>query len=171
MDNHVAHRRGPYSFVIHGELHHRIYALVPNEEQEASYAQLYIYNPSTSLNTCHKRNPHLNRDVLKVIQDTLVRCNPVSELYLHAYGVLEDTIDDNENFNVSAYLYYSVSIYHHRYNLPSTNKIAVILPGDGSEINGVRDIIVYHKVNLGLIQISECHPVHHPMHYVILFSY
>ncbi|KAF6172190.1 hypothetical protein GIB67_024812 [Kingdonia uniflora] len=72
IDDQVAHGRGPSSFVIHGELHHRIGALVPNEEQEASYAQLYIYNPGASLNTRHKRNPRLNKDVLKVIQDTLV---------------------------------------------------------------------------------------------------
>ncbi|KAF6163579.1 hypothetical protein GIB67_022144 [Kingdonia uniflora] len=72
MDDRVSHGQGPSSFVIHRELHHRIGALVPNEEQEASYVQLYIYNPGASLNTCHKRNPCLNRDVLKVIQGTLV---------------------------------------------------------------------------------------------------
>ncbi|KAF6140498.1 hypothetical protein GIB67_031141 [Kingdonia uniflora] len=72
MDNRVAHELGPTSFAIHGELHNRIGALTLNEEQEAFYAQLYIYNPRASLNTHHKRNPHLNRDVLKVIQDTLV---------------------------------------------------------------------------------------------------
>ncbi|KAF6172120.1 hypothetical protein GIB67_029538 [Kingdonia uniflora] len=38
IDNRVAHERGPTSFVIHGELYHRIGALVPNMEQEASYA-------------------------------------------------------------------------------------------------------------------------------------
>ncbi|KAF6143808.1 hypothetical protein GIB67_016729 [Kingdonia uniflora] len=169
MDNRVAHGRGPTSFVIHSELHHQIVALVPNEEQEASYAQLYIYNPGASLNTRHKRNPHLNRDVLKVIQDTLVRCNPFSEFSRHAYEVLEDTAGDNENFNVPAYLHYSASTDHRRYNLPSTDKIAVILPGDGSEISGVRDIIVYRKANQGLMQISECHPTYLPMHYVLLF--
>ncbi|KAF6150198.1 hypothetical protein GIB67_023153 [Kingdonia uniflora] len=33
MDNRVARGRGPTSFVIHGELQHRIGAVVPNEEQ------------------------------------------------------------------------------------------------------------------------------------------
>ncbi|KAF6163089.1 hypothetical protein GIB67_006648 [Kingdonia uniflora] len=118
MDNRVAPGRGPSSFVIHGELYHRIGALVPNEEQEAYYAQLYIYNPSVSFNTHHKRNPHQNRDVLKVIQDTLVQCNLFSELYCHAYEVLDDAIGDNENFNVPTYLHYSVSTDHRKYNLP-----------------------------------------------------
>ncbi|KAF6147229.1 hypothetical protein GIB67_039359 [Kingdonia uniflora] len=169
MDNRVAHGRGPTSFVIHGELHHRIGALVPNEKQEASYAQLCIYNPSASLNTRHKRNPHLNKDVSKVIQDILVRYNPFSEFYRHTYEVLEDAAGDNENFNVPAYLHYRVSTDHRRYNLPSTDEIAVILPEDGSEISGVKDIIVYRKANQGLMQISECHPVYLPMHYVLIF--
>ncbi|KAF6150216.1 hypothetical protein GIB67_000090 [Kingdonia uniflora] len=151
------------------ELHHRIGALVPNEEQEASYAHLYIYNPGASLNTHHKRNLHLNRDVLKVIQDTLVQCNPFSEFYYHAYEVLEDVAGDNKNFNVPAYLHYSVSKDHHRYNFSSIDDIAVILPRDGSEISGMRDVIVYRKANQGLIQISECHPAYLPMHYVLLY--
>ncbi|KAF6141076.1 hypothetical protein GIB67_006521 [Kingdonia uniflora] len=67
MDDGVAHRRGPSSFIIYGELHHRIGALVPNEDEEVSYAQLYIYNPGVALNTSHKRNSYLNRYVLKVI--------------------------------------------------------------------------------------------------------
>ncbi|KAF6153052.1 hypothetical protein GIB67_034774 [Kingdonia uniflora] len=50
MDDQVGHGRGPSSFVIHGELHHQICALTPNHEQHASYAQLYIYNPDTTLN-------------------------------------------------------------------------------------------------------------------------
>ncbi|KAF6169397.1 hypothetical protein GIB67_002884, partial [Kingdonia uniflora] len=120
-------------------------ALVPNEEQKASYTQLYIYNPGTSLNTRHKRNPHLNRDMQNVIQYTLARCNPFSKFYRYAYEVLEDATGNNKNFNVPACLHYSVSIDHRRYNLPSTNEIAFILPRDGLEISG--DIIVYRKAN------------------------
>ncbi|KAF6172501.1 hypothetical protein GIB67_007014 [Kingdonia uniflora] len=62
----------------------------------------------------------------------------------------------------------SASTDHRRYNLPSTHEIAVILPRDGSEISGVRDIIVYRKANQGLMQISECHPAYLLMHYVLL---
>ncbi|KAF6163601.1 hypothetical protein GIB67_022166 [Kingdonia uniflora] len=156
MDNRVAHGRGPTSFVIHDELHHRIGALVPNEKQEASYAQLYIYNPGASLNTRHKRNPYLNRDMLKVIQDTLVRCNSFSEFYRHAYEVLEDAAGDNENFNMPAYLHYSASTNHRRYNLPSTDEIVVILPGDGSEISGdFPDLQDLFRVEHKLTQLGE----------------
>ncbi|KAF6159666.1 hypothetical protein GIB67_029924 [Kingdonia uniflora] len=115
MDDRVVHGRGPSSFVIHGELHYRIGALTPNHQHDASYAQLYIYNPGAALNTRHKRNPHLNRYVLQVIQDTLVRSNPFCELYCHAYEILEDAAGEDEEFNVPAYLHYSVSTDHRRY--------------------------------------------------------
>ncbi|KAF6139840.1 hypothetical protein GIB67_009687 [Kingdonia uniflora] len=137
---------------------------LPNEFQE-------LYDGNGLHSRSFRRYPHLNRDVLKVIQGTLVRCNPFSEFYRYAYEVLEDDAGDNENFNVPAYLHYNVLTNHRRYSLPSTDEIeiAVILPGDGSKISGGRDIIVYHKANQGLMQISECHPAYLPMHYVLHF--
>ncbi|KAF6149529.1 hypothetical protein GIB67_003677 [Kingdonia uniflora] len=102
MDDPAIPGRGPSSFVIHGELHHRISALLPNQGQEAMYAQLYIYIPSAALHTRQRRNPHLRRDVLKIIEDTLLQSNPFCELYHRAYEVLEDAAGEDENFNVPA---------------------------------------------------------------------
>ncbi|KAF6156091.1 hypothetical protein GIB67_007466 [Kingdonia uniflora] len=133
------------------------------------YAQLYIYNSGTALHTRQRGNPHLRRDVLKIIEDTLLQSNPFCELYRRAYEVLEDVAGEDENFNVPTYLHYSASTDHRRYNLPSTNEIAVILPGDGSKINNLRDIILYLKAEQGLMRISECHPSYLPLHYVLLF--
>ncbi|KAF6142569.1 hypothetical protein GIB67_039533 [Kingdonia uniflora] len=73
MDDQVIPGRGPSSFVIHRELHHRIGALLPNQGQEALYAQLYIYNPDTTLHTHQRGNPHLRRDELKIIKDALLQ--------------------------------------------------------------------------------------------------
>ncbi|KAF6135228.1 hypothetical protein GIB67_035299 [Kingdonia uniflora] len=67
------------------------------------------------------------------------------------------------------YLHYSVLTDHRRYNLPSTDEIAVILSEDGLEISGVRDIIVHRKANQGLMQINECHPAYLPVYYVLIF--
>ncbi|KAF6173574.1 hypothetical protein GIB67_022933 [Kingdonia uniflora] len=59
------------------------------------YAQLYIYNPGASLHTCQRRNPHLRRDVLNIIEDTLLQSNLFCELYYHAYEVLEDAAGED----------------------------------------------------------------------------
>ena len=72
MDSRVLAGRGPASFTIHGELHHRTGALLPQPGHEGIYAQLYIYDPDSALNICNRRNPHLRRDVLQTVQDTLL---------------------------------------------------------------------------------------------------
>ncbi|KAF6136071.1 hypothetical protein GIB67_000475 [Kingdonia uniflora] len=57
MDDRVILGRGASSFVIHGELHHRIGTLLPNQGQEVMYAQLYICNPGVALPSRQRRNP------------------------------------------------------------------------------------------------------------------
>ncbi|CAG8691743.1 12317_t:CDS:1 [Cetraspora pellucida] len=41
----VFNGHGPYSFRISGELYHRVGSLLPDSDAEATYAQLYIYDP------------------------------------------------------------------------------------------------------------------------------
>ncbi|GFS38131.1 hypothetical protein Acr_00g0055910 [Actinidia rufa] len=57
------------------------------------------------------------------------------------------------------------------YNLPTSDEIAVILPGDGTKVNGMRDIILHLRGNNELMRISECHPAYLPLHYVLLFPH
>ncbi|KAF6171342.1 hypothetical protein GIB67_020409 [Kingdonia uniflora] len=153
MDDRIVRGRGPSPFVIHEVLHHRIGALLPNQDEDAMYAQLYIYNLRAALDTRYKTNPRLNRN------------NPFYELYQCAFEVLEAAAGGDENFNVPAYLHYDNSTDHRRYNMPTTDEIAIILPGDGMEISNVRYIIMYRKQEKGLMQISEFHPAYLPLHY------
>lgn len=73
--------------------------------------------------------------------------------------------------NLPAYLHYSSVTDRRRYNLPTTDEIAVILPGDGAESSGMRDIMLHLRGDNGLMQINECHPAYLPLHYVVLFPY
>ena len=59
---------------------------------------------------------------------------------------------------------------HHHYNLPTdtSNKIAVILPGDGDQPTAARDIIL-NRHGGPLQEISDMHPLYHSLHYVLLF--
>ena len=41
---------GPYILKLYGELYHIHGALIPNENRDASYAQLYIYDSQMVLN-------------------------------------------------------------------------------------------------------------------------
>ncbi|KAF6138255.1 hypothetical protein GIB67_019425 [Kingdonia uniflora] len=101
-----------------------------------------------------------------------MECNPFARIYRQACELLNDTYEaDNQDINVHAHLHYNSRIDRCRYNLSSTDEIAVILPGDGQESPSTRDIIVYLRGEHKLIRISECHPTYLPMHYVLLFSH
>jgi hypothetical protein len=57
-----------------------------------------------------------------------------------------------------------------RYNLPSTDEVAVILPGDGTQMCNPRDIRVY-KRDGRIWCISDGHPAYACLHYVLLFLF
>ncbi|GFS32967.1 hypothetical protein Acr_00g0025630 [Actinidia rufa] len=86
---------------------------------------------------------------------------------LNAYELLNQSEQAGEY--LTAYLHYSVATDRRRYNLPTSDEIAVILPGDGTEVNGMRDIVLHLRGNNDLMRISECHPAYLPLHYVLLF--
>ncbi|KAG5549495.1 hypothetical protein RHGRI_014732 [Rhododendron griersonianum] len=167
LDTRVLNRRGPLSFTIHGELCHRIGSLLPQPGYEAIYSQLYIYDPEFALNARNHRNPHLRRDVLKTIQDSLLAFNLFPDKFLRTFEILNQS--ESVGQNLTAYLHYSSSTDRQRYNLPTTNEIAIILSGDGTEKSGMRDIVLHLRGNNGLMRVNECHPAYLPLHYVLLF--
>ncbi|XP_026417496.1 uncharacterized protein LOC113312978 [Papaver somniferum] len=73
--------------------------------------------------------------------------------------------------NIRVSLQYNKSTDIRRYNLPTADEIAVIVPEITYKETGVRDIILHLRENNGLKQISECHPAYLPLHYVLLFPF
>ncbi|GFS40419.1 hypothetical protein Acr_00g0068450 [Actinidia rufa] len=144
MDSRLLTGSGPTSYTIHGELHHRTRALLPQPGHEGIYAQLYKYDPDSTLNIRKHK-------------------------FCRAYELLNQSEQAGEH--LTAYLHYSVATDRRRYNLPTSNEIAVILPRDGTEINGMRVIVLHLRGNNELISISECHPAYLPLHYVLLFPH
>lgn len=67
-------------WLINGELHHLIDSLLPKENSEAMYTQLYIYD-GHDLNSHHERNPHHCKDVLEIIQKALEENNQLIQVY------------------------------------------------------------------------------------------
>ncbi|KAF6138027.1 hypothetical protein GIB67_042932, partial [Kingdonia uniflora] len=76
LDDRILNGRGAKPFSIYGELEHRVGDLLPNLRKQTAYAQLYIYDSASALNACISRNPQLNTDILKIIQDNLMEYNP-----------------------------------------------------------------------------------------------
>ncbi|KAF6165381.1 hypothetical protein GIB67_018825 [Kingdonia uniflora] len=107
-----------------------------------------------------------------MIQDNLMEYNPFVLIYHQACELLNNAYSaDNQDVNIHPHLHYSSRTNRCRYNLPSTDEIAVILSGDGQESPSIRDIFVYLREGHELMRISECHPAYLPMHYILLLPH
>ena len=160
---------GPWVFKVQGHLCHKTRSLMSTERAIPVYAQLYIYDPQEALNhrINHDRNIDLDRTVMNNLQDMLY-CNHLAvELYKHAYQEMQK-MDPEQQGRIS--LYFDENTDHRRYNLPTatSDEIAVIVPGDGDQLQAVRNIILY-KQGGSLRVISDKHPLYLSLHYVLLF--
>jgi hypothetical protein len=163
------HRRGPPVFRIQGELHHRGGPLSPAPDRPPTYAQLYFYDPQAALEHRCQQNVGLNRDTLRILQDILLEHNKYTSIYRHAHEILKH-YDPNDDISIR--LRVTPGHDRRRYNLPSADEVAVILPGlegDDTQVSR-RDIILQNRT--GSLQIiNDLHPAYVPLYYVLLFPY
>ncbi|XP_026420322.1 uncharacterized protein LOC113316331 [Papaver somniferum] len=169
-DTRVSKEGGPPCFSIHGELRHNSGSLTPKEGEDAIYSQLYIYDPSHALAIREKRNPNLSREVLKIIQDTLLEHNIFITKFRQAHDILRDNEVSSQN-PVQVSLHFNENSDKRRYNMPTAEEVSVIVPEKPSDIKAPCDILLHLKAGKGFTRINECHPTYLPLHYVLLFPY
>ncbi|KAH9836673.1 uncharacterized protein C8Q71DRAFT_723791 [Rhodofomes roseus] len=145
---------GPYSFQIHGSLHHRMGSLLPNEDQPPASAQLYIHDPHAALQTRNDCNDNLKPSDMNVLQDLFMEHNLFVPLYKRAYEVLHEKPEERVNLEAAIILQESEDRRH--YNLPTVEEVAAIIPGSGDEaVDAHRDILLcYRDGNLKHIMIK-----------------
>ncbi|KAL1715610.1 hypothetical protein EV715DRAFT_207123, partial [Schizophyllum commune] len=162
--------RSGYVYRIHGELYHHSGALENADGTRPVYSQLYIYDPRIALDHRRRRNENLDPRLLAMLDIMLRQVNPYAHIYLRAYEILSE-----EGSAPDAWIRLRVTpgCDRRRYNEPTAEEVAMILPGDGSA-NEKRDIVIYKRLPEGqrqLFRISECHAAYAPLHYVLLFPY
>ena len=164
-DKNINHRGG-WVFRVHGELCHLIGSLRPDERRPPSFAQLYIYDARLALAQRQDRNNNLSAHTMEELQTMLLDSHPYANVLKHAYEILEqypNVSDANIRLRVMP------GQDERRYNLPSSDDVAVILPGDGTAPQR-RDIILRSRTNEhSLARIDDGHPAYTPLHYVLLF--
>jgi hypothetical protein len=142
-------------------------SLLPQEGWQPSYTQLYIYDEQAALATCNSRNPNLDHVLMSDLQEMLDANNPFIPLYKQAYQIMHESLDQQDNIQMGIVLQQGDDC--HRYNLPTVDEVAAIIPGMGEEdIDYNRDIVLHYKHG-GLKNISHLHPCYAPLHYILLF--
>jgi hypothetical protein len=129
---------GPYVLQLHGELYHRHGSLIPNNDPDVQYAQLYIYDPHFTLDQRMRNNPNVSQHVMSELQEMLHQCNPYVTMYRQAAQRLREK---GQNNTIRARLTYRAHNDPRRYNIPVADEIAVVLPGEGIT-HASRDTVV-----------------------------
>ena len=163
------HHQGQPVFRIQGELHHRSGPLIPAVDQPPTYAQLYFYDTQAALEHRRRQNSGLDPETLRTLQNMLSNNHQYAPVYRHAYEILQHYNPEND---VSIRLRVAPGHDRRRYNLPTADEVAVILPGvDGSNTQlRERDIVLQNRGG-ALQTISDLHPAYVPLYYVLLFPF
>jgi hypothetical protein len=159
---------GPFSFRINGGLYHKMGSLLPENNTPPKYAQLYVHDGF--MDNRLRNNPNLDVTIMTQLQAMLHQTHPYVRLFKHAYQIMA-ALPPEQQGNVQVKLHVEQSADKRRYNLPTEEEIAVIVPGDGSEdVRSDRDIIV-RLIGGSLQRISHLHPSYSSLHYVLLFPH
>ena len=145
-------------------------SLLPPDGQEPSYAQLYIYDAEEATRRCMNRNQNsdLRGNILLDLHNMLIENHRYAAVYKQAHTIIQEKPPEQRR-DVQMHLYFQPGTDSRRYNLPTVEEVAAIVPGDGSEdVREHREIILRTQGG-GLRRISHLHPSYLCLHYVLLF--
>ena len=167
-EDRLVNRRGAWVFCVQGELCHLIGSLQPDEGVDPSYAQLYVYDAQLALAQRMNRNDNLSPKTMASLQTMLLQHHCYSNKFKHAYEILHNYRGVPD---ACIRLCVMPGQDNRRYNLPSSDEVAVILPGDGTASER-RDIVLRpRQEGQSFARIDDGHPAYSPLHYVLLFPH
>ena len=102
-------------------------------------SQLYIYDSHTALQHQMNRNAGLNQHIMHLLQDLILENHRWAATFKNAFQVFERTCCRE----VSIQLTVNKNRDPRRFNLPTSDEVTVIVPGDGTQSSGHRDIVVH----------------------------
>ncbi|KAF9780646.1 hypothetical protein BJ322DRAFT_1011832, partial [Thelephora terrestris] len=155
---------GPPTFRIHGELHHQLGSLLPRDGESPVYAQLYIYDSHIALEHRMNRNSGLDSHTMQRLQDLILEHHRWATTFKNAAKVFEQTHCRDVSINLTT----NRNRDPRRYNLPASDEVAIIVPGDGTQSYGRRDIVL-HLQDGPLWRISDGSAMYECLQYPFLF--
>ncbi|KAF8487095.1 hypothetical protein DFH94DRAFT_791182 [Russula ochroleuca] len=142
LDRAMLRGGGPYVFRLHGVMYHLSGSLLPEPGNIPIYPQLYIVDPRSALAHHMKSNPLHCTDTMELLQNLLNANHRYVAIYKQAHEILTEYPDAD---NTSIRLQVGPSQDCRHYNLPTADKVAVIIPGDGEQATDGRDIVLRNR--------------------------
>ncbi|KAJ7314343.1 hypothetical protein DFH08DRAFT_821375 [Mycena albidolilacea] len=132
---------------------------------------LYFYSTAEANQARMRRNP-LNPQVMGILDQVLRENHAYIPLFKTALERLHE--QKQAHPEVASQFYTTIHCEKgtdpRRYNAPTADEVAVVLPGDGSHATNYRDLILNYRGG-GLKRIYEYNASYQPMVYVLLFPY
>ena len=155
---------------IQGQVYHLIGSLLPEENAEHNYMQIYFMDPLEASARRH-RGPESNGQLqLPLIQDIQSELNQHNR-WVQSFKTARDTLLEESHQTLSIVISEDGRpAGHHRgrYNKQVSDKVAVIMPDD--TLGRKRDIIVRLRDGV-LHRINTLNCAYDPLQYPLLFSH
>ncbi|KAF8750452.1 helicase family [Rhizoctonia solani] len=134
------------------------------EGQQPQYAQLYLYDPHDAANFCarNQHNAGIDPGLMCLLTGVIHESHGHAALYKQAWQRMQEQPVQT----VSIVLCQQQNADPRRYNLPTTDEIALILADNA--LNQQHDIVLF-KHDGGFQRMSSWNPAYACLHYVLLF--
>lgn len=167
---------GPYCFKVQGQIYHRTSHLHPPEGQQRKFAQLYVLDTAEAIE--QRLNLPENNNCLPNVMhelDMIMRENP----YTLAFKKLSEVESQHKEYaraqnipmpRVNMVLRRDRHSDNRRYNLPTSNEVAMVFQNDDGEPPFQRDIRIYPRndeqpfINLNILS-TNLDPMTYPIFY------
>jgi len=124
---------GPYYLRIHGAIYHQIGPLIPEEGEDAVYAQLYIYDTDEGC-ALRMKNPskvECTETLMAELTKHVANINPYAQSFKSMYISMQANLDKQRDIRM--FIFNDRAMDARRYNLPTTTDVAAVFesPDEG----------------------------------------
>lgn len=166
---------GPYCFRIHGQVYHFAGPLHPEPGQRPSYGQIYILDSAqaASERLGNPANASCDPQVMANLSDLISRINPYAQAYKMMAEVVEaeerDAAAEGRNVAPIRMIFDPSSrLDPRRYNVPTSNEVAVVYVGEDGDVPETRSLAV-HPRGGKLTAIRDIDKICDPLTYPVFF--
>ncbi len=139
--------KGPWTYKISGQVYHSLGTIFPKINSSPVFSQLYVYDREHELSNREKGNPdNMDKKTLKQLRDMMHEHNPYVKEYIKA----ADMIQENTSQDIRLVLKASGTPDPRRFNLPTGNDIAIVIPQINTDKPTYRDVVLIWGITMAI---------------------
>jgi hypothetical protein len=160
--------QGVYTYRINGRIHHKLSSMLPRDNNQPKFSQIYIYDSEMQTAIRSGMFPQsINIEILNQIQNLLIQFNPYVKIYKQAGELLREKPSIALNIIIK-----SNKTKDKTLNAPTSNEIAVLMVNSEEENQSTsRDVVVKLKTEsqYDTVFLNENVSYYDPLAYPLMF--